>query len=804
VTSLPVGSPLRFVIQKHLAERAGPHFDMRMGPDQGNKPTLLSWALRKLPEMPGEKRMAFQQPLHTGAYANFKGKIVSGYGKGTVETHDNGSVLVTKVEPDKINFVVIHKKHPETFTLVRTSGQPAQPRTAREARTQGGSWLMINTTPTDVIKHQKVHYAKVPAEDVAKLFDEKYLHEEKIDGAAALYKLFSDKVEVLSYRPTTAGRPIVHSYRVGGTTGLNIPKHLVGSILRGELYGVKRSTGHAIPSQELGGLLNSATLRSLETQKERGIELRNRVFNILQYGKASVGDDVPYPERVDKLKEILQYLPDPKFTLPEMAGTPETQRDLWERITTGKHPLTREGIVAWPKAGGKPTKVKLYDESDVFVREIFPGGGRLKGSGAGGFKYSLEPEGPIVGEVGTGFSEETRRQMLEAPNEYVGRVARIKSQEQFPSGAHRAPSFLSLHEDYPAAKAASLVKRATWMPQGYNPQLLAAQEAHAAAPSTLGGVAGDVGMTAAFSPLLSTASTVGKHAIGRGGAGTLVSSLGKVWSPKTVLAEMGKYFLGSPAAAQGAAGAARAARVAGTVGNVARGAAGVARVGSGAFLPWNVGIDSAKHLIGAYTNPEYQAGRIGYLRSVGQDVDAGATAQQAATQEALRKSLLTGTATSALSGIMNPVSTVAGLGQSLWRLAKSPFSSKSSSPKVLAPIIKIAIAELGGAGETLNDLVKAAEGFVQKPPQLSPELAQELGIKPKVSVQKSPQLYPVQKQPQLSPELAQELGIKPKVSFGDRLRALVTGIKPEELQNMRTGAQTISGLVERARAMGLF
>jgi hypothetical protein len=192
----------------------------------------------------------------------------------------------------------------------------------------------------------------------------------------------------------------------------------------------------------------------------------------------------------------------------------------------------------------------------------------------------------------------------------------------------------------------------------------------------------------------------------------------------------------------------------------------------GSFIPWTVAIDAIQNLMGAYTNPEYQAGRVGYLRSIGQTVDAGATAQQAATQEALRKGLITGTATSALSGITNPISAVTGLGQSLWRLAKSPFSSKSSSPKVLAPIIKTAVAELGGSGETLNDLVKAAEGFVQKPPQLSPELAQELGI-------------------------------KPKVSFGDRLRALVTGIKPEELKNVRTGAQTISGLVERARAMGL-
>jgi hypothetical protein len=313
---------------------------------------------------------------------------------------------------------------------------------------------MINTTPQDVIKHKKVHYSKVPAEDVEKLFDPKYLHMEKIDGAAALYKLFSDKIEVLSYRPTTAGKPIVHTYRVGGTTGLNIPKHLVGSILRGEIYGVRDK--HAIPPQELGGILNSSTLKSLRKQREQGVQLRNAVFNVLKYGKTPVGMDVPLAERLDKVKEILRHLPEEKFHLPRTAETPEEQRKMWEEISSGKYPTTHEGIVAWPRKGGKPTKVKLYDEHDVFVKSIFPGEKRLEGVGAGGFEYSLSPEGPAVGRVGTGFSEELRRAMREHPEEFIGRIARIRAQEQFPSGAYRAPGLLAIHEDYPAMKASSV------------------------------------------------------------------------------------------------------------------------------------------------------------------------------------------------------------------------------------------------------------------------------------------------------------------------------------------------------------
>jgi hypothetical protein len=35
------------------------------------------------------------------------------------------------------------------------------------------------------------------------------------------------------------------------------------------------------------------------------------------------------------------------------------------------------------------------------------------------------------------------------PQDYVGRVARIRAQEQHPSGAFRMPALIALHEDYP-------------------------------------------------------------------------------------------------------------------------------------------------------------------------------------------------------------------------------------------------------------------------------------------------------------------------------------------------------------------
>jgi len=38
--------------------------------------------------------------------------------------------------------------------------------------------------------------------------------------------------------------------------------------------------------------------------------------------------------------------------------------------------------------------------------------------------------------------------MLNKPEDWIGRIARVKSQEQLPSGAYRMPVFISRHEGY--------------------------------------------------------------------------------------------------------------------------------------------------------------------------------------------------------------------------------------------------------------------------------------------------------------------------------------------------------------------
>ena len=453
---LPRGVLLKYVLQRHLSSgRAGAHTDVRIHGAPNDM--TYSWATRKNWPGPGEKRMLFQQGLHRAPYSDFEGELKGGYGAGTVSKAEEGQLAVTHADSNKVNFAILSKHQPETYALIRQSGPPAEG-TPRTKKTQGGSWLLVNTTPADAARMlsgkpeevglQKLKFTTIPEKDVEQIFDSKHWVQPKVDGASLLVHVLGDKINMLSYRTQkNTGAPILHSHRFFGPAGAkpsNLPPELEGSILRGEVFGTRQ--GKSIPPQELGGLLNSSPAKSIADQHSRRIQLKTMLFDVVRRGKTPVSP-VGAEERMKLLQEISAYLPKKKFTLPASTNNPDEAKQMWEDISSGKNPLTSEGVVAWPQeAGSRPVKVKTYPESDVHIRNVFPGEKGLAGIGAGGFDYADSPEGKVLGRVGTGFSEETRRDMLEHPEEWVGRIARIKSQQQFPSGAHRAPVFISRHE----------------------------------------------------------------------------------------------------------------------------------------------------------------------------------------------------------------------------------------------------------------------------------------------------------------------------------------------------------------------
>lgn len=435
-----------WVVQQHQARRAKLHYDVRFG----NKDTgLYSWAVRKGLPSPGNKHLAIQQPLHSFGYAGFEGEIPSGYGAGTVKKHDAGEILITNVGDKSISFTTAHKRYPERYILVKPKA------------TGSKNWLLMNTTPTETIPYEKIHYKTVDPEDI-----DKHLQnlkpgssvQAKLDGAASLTKLMDKHYDVASYRVSKeTGGPIVHTERVfGGRPEADIPKDLKGTVLRGELYGVKNDK--SIPPHELGGLLNSSVAKSLRKQKSEGVDIRNMIFDIDRLGKKRITTDVAYPERMKMIQDVLSRVnfPEGKFHLPDEATDQAGAKTLWDKIVAKQHPLTEEGIVIHPPTG-KPIKTKIRPDYDVHIKNIFPGLGKYENVGAGGFEYSLKPEGNIVGRVGTGLSDEVRKDMWSNPDAYIGRVARVKAHEQLPSGALRVPAFIALHEDYSSKAASSVI-----------------------------------------------------------------------------------------------------------------------------------------------------------------------------------------------------------------------------------------------------------------------------------------------------------------------------------------------------------
>lgn len=443
LAGLSAGQLADWVVQRHKAERAGEHFDIRFGtPETG----LYSWAARKGLPAPGEKRLAVQQPVHSHGYKDFKGEIQQGYGKGTVERHDLGQVLVTKITPEAIHFSTAHRRFPERYIMIRPK--------------QGGkNWLMLNTTKTQPVPYEKLHYKLVPqdqAETVLNNLQPDSSVQAKVDGAAALVQLYKDHFDVLSYRTQKEkGYPILHTERVfGQRPTINVPKEFQGRTLRGELYGERE--GKPIPPHELGGLLNASIAKSLSDQRARKIKLKVMLFDIMNKQTHKHQLEVPYEQRMQQTKQVGSILPQDTFHYPEEAKTPEEAKALLGRVQSGTEPSTVEGVVVHPPTG-VPQKIKLRDEHDVYIRDFFPGQGKYENRGVGGFRYSHEAEGPIVGEVGTGFSDEERMHMHTNPNDYVNRIARVSAQDKKPSGALFAPSFVSLHEDYPMKLAEAIL-----------------------------------------------------------------------------------------------------------------------------------------------------------------------------------------------------------------------------------------------------------------------------------------------------------------------------------------------------------
>lgn len=415
-----------FGLHKHFAERAGEHFDLRLGDTETGH--AHSWAMKYWPK-PGEVRLAVQQPTHTIPYMDFKGELPEGYGKGRVELARREKTEVISSSPDHVQFNLYTGKGAEEYLLRKTDEK---------------KWLLHNITKQrGVLPSSKPGYKTV---DVGKLDIEnpQTILQAKIDGAHVLYdfKAPGSTMDVVSYRPTERATGVIeHTHKLPGFFEHKTPAALKETLLRGELYATD-SKGKALAAARVGGILNAGVWKSREKQKEEG-ELKPAVFDVVKWKGKDV-EDAPYSQKLEMLREAVRHAP--WLHIPRTAETPKEKKKLIADVRGGKEPSTEEGVVEWHLEKNLPRKSKFLREADAYVKDIFMEQGARKGL-AGGFSFSRTADGPVVGRVGTGFSHDLKRDMAQNPEKYKGLHARIATQPAPSHYAPRAPAFRSWHLD---------------------------------------------------------------------------------------------------------------------------------------------------------------------------------------------------------------------------------------------------------------------------------------------------------------------------------------------------------------------
>lgn len=409
----------QFAVQKHEAERAGTHFDLRLAPNRH----AFSWALRKWPK-PGEKALAILQPTHTRKYMTFEGVIPKGqYGAGRVSLHDQGKVRVIEYRPGMIKFVRYKGKEAEEYVLVKTKDK---------------RWLLINTStvpgkykfPQWKPKYKELEFSE-------SLADMPGIMSPKVDGAHGLVVLQAGKhPRVFSVRPPVSGGIIEWTHKMPWLYKIKVPKG-INTVIRAEVF-LTDKRGRALPAEMTAGVLNSSIEKAIEDQKRLGARLTIMPFAVAD-GK---WENKPYDHHLRELERISKLVP--IFRMPEIARTREEKIRLIKKINEGKHPLSREGVVIWEN---RPYKAKITKEIDVYPTRVFPGKGKYRDRAAGGFYYSLEPGGPEVGKVGGGLDDKLREELWKNRERIKGRVARVRFDKQMPSGALYAPRFAGWHPD---------------------------------------------------------------------------------------------------------------------------------------------------------------------------------------------------------------------------------------------------------------------------------------------------------------------------------------------------------------------
>lgn len=435
------GNALRFVIQKHQARRL--HYDFRLELEG----VLKSWAVPKgIPESSEDKRLAIHVEDHPLAYMHFSGTIPEGnYGAGTVEIWDIGTYIPIneKEQPISPKEAIDHLHKGEL--KIRLKGRKVEGVYVLIHLKNSENWFLLKHS-SKLEKRVKPMLATLHE---GKPFDGKdWLFEIKWDGYRTIAYKKKDEVQVYSRNGLLlSDYPIIVQ---------QLKKWKEDFLLDGEIV-VLDEEGR--PSFQL-----------LQQYKENPTyPLVYYVFDILQLnGKSLV--EKKLIERKKQLLHLINRYHDPMIRYSDHIL--EKGIDFFNAVKE----LGLEGILA-KKIDSKYVehyrskewlKLKNVQTLEAIIVGYTAPSGSRSAFGALVLAEQINNALTYIGHVGTGFTEQTLRQIkdqldaykvdtpackekikLNAPVTWINPVliCTVKYTERTKSGILRHPVFLGMRPD---------------------------------------------------------------------------------------------------------------------------------------------------------------------------------------------------------------------------------------------------------------------------------------------------------------------------------------------------------------------
>lgn len=404
IAESPYGAS-RLVVHEHIADRAGPHYDIRL--DVGNK--AISFATQKGLPKPGLPVQLIRQPDHVVSYMDWEGDIPKGeYGAGKVNKAMDVPVVL-KASNDYLKFTISEGKDKGTYVFMKKDDK---------------NWLGVRKKDLEPYWAPRPKYKEIERVDR----DTDYIATEKVDGAHFMAKIHPNGVSYTSQRKSITGEPIRREDNVPHLRDLKFDKKYHSMVLRGELW-------HDKGFNVLSGILNSKPHNAVATQQQKG-QIRFAPFRI---EKGPNGEEsLPYAEQMKIIQELAKTQPH-FFEPPAVADKPiaDFYRDVGNR--------RGEGVVLVRKDTGENLKMKHRFDYDLRIEGFEPGKGKYKGRAIGAIRL-VDRKGRYVGKVGTGIDDATREDMYRNPEKYIGSIVKVESRRPLVVKL-REPSFIGFTVD---------------------------------------------------------------------------------------------------------------------------------------------------------------------------------------------------------------------------------------------------------------------------------------------------------------------------------------------------------------------